>query len=68
MTPEEIAALRALAEAATPRCLVGIEGCDCDDPYTFADGMVMVPSFCECHDCYVCGEIDCDGHAEDGPQ
>lgn len=47
---------------AGPRCLVGIEGCDCDDPYTFPDGTVMVPSFCECHDCYVCGEINCGGH------
>ena len=50
-------------EREAARCLVGIEGCDCDNPYTFADGVVMTPSFCECHDCYVCGEIDCDGHA-----
>lgn len=20
--------------------------------------------FCECHDCYVCGELTCDGHRE----
>lgn len=18
--------------------------------------------FCECHDCYVCGDVDCEGH------
>lgn len=39
-------------------CAVGYPGCDCDRAL---DGSIL--PFCECHDCYVCGEIDCDGHA-----
>jgi hypothetical protein len=46
-----------------PRCLVGFEGCDCDGPIKFDwDPNPWYPPFCECHDCHICGEIDCDGH------
>ena len=49
-------------------CGVGIDGCDCDAvgpeearALGYPPGRYVMP-FCECHDCYVCGEIDCDGH------
>lgn len=54
----------------TQACAVGIPGCSCDynSPEWIAEmrskGVDLDPvnSFCECHDCYTCGEIDCGGH------
>jgi hypothetical protein len=48
-------------------CAAGMPGCDCDrmspescDALGYPRGYIR--TFCECHDCYVCGDIDCGGH------
>ena len=38
-------------------CLLEVEFCDCD---VMMDGTLA--TYCECHDCYTCGEINCAGH------
>jgi hypothetical protein len=48
-------------------CAVGIDGCTCDSISDEICDLLDLPrgtvnEFCECHDCYVCGEIECDGH------
>ena len=51
----------------TQACGAGFPDCACDlmsndtcDFLGYPRGTVL--PFCECHDCYICGEIDCDGH------
>lgn len=55
---------------AERRCLADVPGCECDynSPEWIelmrSKGVELQPinNYCECHDCYVCGEIDCGGH------
>jgi len=50
-------------------CLAGVEGCICcTEPLSdhICDLLDLprgtVNEFCECHDCYTCGFMDCEGH------
>lgn len=61
-------AARALCEECLPvRCDVEPGACDSTPPPRCLVGMTITPSFCECHDCYVCGAIACGGHTKVEP-
>jgi hypothetical protein len=64
---KEAAVANIVHTSETQACGAGIPGCCCDlmdpaacDHLGYPRGMTL--GFCDCHDCYVCGEIDCDGH------
>lgn len=49
-------------------CGAKIPGCDCDRMSPETCDILGLPrgstlGGCECHDCHVCGQIDCAGHS-----